>query len=226
MPTRNRYELATKSINSMFENCKSTDNFEVLLAVDNDDTDTTEKLAEYIKDKPNVKMYFYERQYYRGLNVYVNDLANKAEGTSLMLWNDDTVVESKDWDYEILKNHDKFCVLSPLVSNMENYWRTQGVLYPILPKKWIEITGEWARVPACDSAIDVLSKRLGILVNLETVRIYHDRYDNTGNNHDDTWKEVRAEKDNPQYVQQFHIGYPEVLEEHYTKLKNYLDSQK
>lgn len=226
MPTRNRYELAKKSIDSMFDNCLSTENFEVLLAVDHDDVDSNAKLSEYIKDKPNVKMFFYERQYYRGLNVYINDLALKAEGTSLMLWNDDSTIESKNWDHEILSNHNTFCVLSPKVSNMEDFWRHVGVLYPILPKEWIEVTGEWARVPACDSVIDIISKRLGVLVPLETVSIFHDRFDNTGNNRDETWVEVRTEKDNPSYVQQFQIGYPEVLEEHYNKLRSYLDNKK
>jgi glycosyltransferase involved in cell wall biosynthesis len=225
MPTRNRFELAKKSIDSLFENCQSIKNFEVLLAVDYDDTETTKKLADYINNKKNIKMFFYERQFYRGLNVYINDLAQRAKGTSLMLWNDDSIIESKNWDYEILKNHETFCVLNPLVSNMEDFWKNKGVLYPIIPKKWIEITGEWSRVPACDSVIDLLAKRLGLLVKLETVSIFHDRYENTGNNHDVTYKEVTADKVNPNYVKEFHIGYPEVIEEHYNKLKYYLDSK-
>lgn len=224
MPTRDRYEMATKSIDSLFNNCKNVNNFEILLAVDNDDTTTTDKLSKYIQDKSNVKIFFFERQYYRGLHNYINKLAIESTGTSLMLWNDDSTIDSKDWDYEIIKNHESFCVLSPKVQNMEDYWRNQGVLFPIIPKKWIEITGEWAQVPACDSVIDVISKRLGLLIPLESVVITHDRYDNTGNNLDNTWREVRSEKDNPNYNHIFHVGKPDVLELHYQKLKEYIQT--
>lgn len=224
MPTRGRYEMATKSIDSLFNNCKNVNNFEILLAVDNDDTTTTDKLSKYIQDKSNVKIFFFERQYYRGLHNYINKLAIESTGTSLMLWNDDSTIDSKDWDHEIIKNHESFCVLSPKVQNMEDYWRNQGVLFPIIPKKWIEITGEWAQVPACDSVIDVISKRLGLLIPLESVVITHDRYDNTGNNLDNTWREVRSEKDNPNYNHIFHVGKPDVLELHYQKLKEYIQT--
>lgn len=222
MPTRNRYELAVNSIESLFLNCKDPNNFEVLLAVDNDDKDTTNKLSEYISDKPNVRIFFFERQYYRGLHNYINRLALESKGTSLMLWNDDSTIDSKDWEYEIIKNHDKFCVLSPKVQNMENYWRHQGVLFPIIPKKWIDITGEWAQVPACDSVMDVLSKRLNIQVLLDTVLITHDRYENTGRNRDSVYLEVTAEKVNPEYHHIFNVGKPHILESHYEKLKEYL----
>lgn len=225
MPTRNRYEMATKSIGSLFQNCKDINSFEVLLAVDNDDIETTRKLEEYILDKPNVRMIYFERQYYRGLHNYINHLALESQGTSLMLWNDDSTIESKDWEYEIIKNHDSFCVLSPKVQNMENFWRHQGVLFPVIPKEWIEITGEWAQVPACDSVIDVISKRLGILVQLESVVITHDRYENTGNNYDQTYVEVTADKTNSNYVDMFHVGKPEILELHYNKIKDYLHNK-
>lgn len=225
MPTRNRYDMATKSIDSLFQNCRDVNSFEVLLAVDNDDTETTQKLEAYISDKPNVKMFYFERQYYRGLHNYINHLALESKGTSLMLWNDDSTIESKDWEYEIIKNHENFCVLSPKVQNMEDYWKHQGVLFPIIPKEWIDVTGEWSQVPACDSVIDVLGKGLGIIVPLETVVIMHDRYDNTGNNHDQTWTEVRSDKDNPQYNHIFHVGKPDVLVSHHNKLKDYLQNR-
>lgn len=222
MPTRGRYEMAKKSIDSLFDNCKDPNNFEVLLAVDNDDIETTEKLEAYASDKSNVRLVYFERQYYRGLHNYINRLASEATGTSLMLWNDDSTIDSKNWDEEILNNHNTFCVLSPKVQNMEHFWRHIGVLFPIIPKEWIDITEEWAQVPACDSVIDIISKRFGIQVLLDTVVITHDRYDDTGNNHDQTWIEVRSEKDNHNYRHIFHEGKPEVIEQHYNKLKEYL----
>jgi hypothetical protein len=227
MPTRNRFDLAVNSIESLFKNCKDIDSFEVLLAVDNDDLETTNRLSTYFYDRPNVKMFFFERQYYRGLHNYINKLVNEASGTSLMLWNDDSTIDSKNWEYEIIKHHDKFCVLSPKVQNMENYWRHQGVLFPILPKKWIEITKIWSPTPGLDSWIDVLSKRLGILVNLESVVISHNRFELSGDNKDQTYMEGRADLHNPALNGGFEVwSHSELLQEHQNLLFNYINTNK
>ena len=227
MPTRGRFELAVSSIESLFQNCKNKEDFEVLLAVDNDDTETTDKLSEYFKDRPNVRIIFFERQYYRGLHNYINGLVKEAEGTSLMLWNDDSTIDSKDWEYEIIQNHDKFCVLSPKVQNMEHYWRNQGVLFPILPKKWIEITKIWSPTPGLDSWIDVISKALGILVPLESVVISHHRYELSGNNQDQTYQEGRADLQNPEYQPGYEVwSHGQLLQEHQQKLLEYITANK
>jgi GT2 family glycosyltransferase len=226
MPTRNRFDLAINSIESLFKNCKDVDNFEVLLAVDNDDLETTNRLSTYFHDRPNVKMFFFERQYYRGLHNYINRLVNEASGTSLMLWNDDSTIDSKNWDYEIIKNHDKFCVLSPKVQNMEHYWKHQGVLFPIIPKKWVELTKIWSPTPGLDSWIDVLSKRLNILVNIESIVISHNRYELTGDNKDQTYIEGRADLQNPSLQQGFEVwNHSELLQQHQDLLSNYINQK-
>jgi hypothetical protein len=226
MPTRSRFKLAKKSIDSLFDKSHSFENFEILIAIDKDDSESNNLLIDYLKDKPNVSFHLFDRHGYKGLNIYYNYLALKAVGSSLMLWNDDSIIESFNWDLEIINNHTSFCVLSPFVSNMDNFWRHQGVLYPIIPKKWIDITGEWSRVPACDSVIDLIAKRLNILKKLETVHIYHDRFDLSGYNFDQTYLDAKNERSHPDNYIKFNIGYPEVIEEHYLKLKAYIDSSK
>jgi hypothetical protein len=225
IPTRKRFDIFEKSINSLFENCNSVENFEVLVAIDNDDIDSISKIENYILDKPNIKFFLYERQFYHGLHNYYNNLAINAVGDFLLLWNDDAIMKSKHWDIEILKYKGIFCVLSPKVDTMEDYWINIGVLFPIIPKKWIDITGEWSHVPACDSWIDVLSKRLHLLVNVENIVISHDRNDITGNNNDQTYLDGLSDKSNPIYNSLFNFGYPEILEEHYTKLYDFLENK-
>lgn len=227
LPTRGRYEMLTKSVNSLIENCNDLSKIEILLAVDTDDKDTTDRIIEYISDKPNIKMFFYERQHYKGLHLYITDLAKNASGSSLLVWNDDAIMQSKDWDVEILKAHKSFCVLSPKVGNMEDYWKHKGLLFPIIPKKWIEITGFWSPTPGVDSWVDVLSKKLNILVNLESVVIFHDRYELTGQNHDNTYVEVRMDKDNTSLHKSYEVwSYPEMLNDHYNKLLQYINESK
>ena len=221
IPTRKRFEMFTKSISSLYNNCSSIDNFEVLVATDNDDEETTSKIKDFFTHKTNLKYFTYERQYYYGFHHYINDLYNHAEGEFLFLWGDDAVMKSKDWDLEILNYSDKFCMLSPKVDNMESYWRDQGVLFPIIPKKWVDITGVFSLSPSCDSWADVLSKKLGIFTNLESVVLTHERYDLIGENNDENFKDSRDALQSPNY---HHIdsNLMNIIEEHSNKIKKYL----
>lgn len=226
LPTRNRFDMVVNSINSLFNTCSSIENFEILIALDNDDIETSNNLKSYLKDKTNVKLFFYERQFYRGLHNYYNDLCLKSSGTSLLLWNDDAIMRSMNWDLEILNNHTNFTVLNPKVDTMEHYWREIGVLFPIIPKEWVEVTGKMSCVPSCDSWVDVISKRLNILTPLGSVVISHDRADVTGNNNDQTFKDGFNDKFNPEFHSLFNVGFPDLLEEHYHKLNNHLNKNK
>ena len=190
LPTRKRFGLFNKSVTSLFNKCSNVDNFEVLVALDIDDTETIIKIENFIIDKPNVKYFLYERSHYENLHDYYNDLINKSTGTSLFLWNDDAVMDSDGWDLEILKYHKNFCVINPKVSTMVDFW-SRHVLFPIIPKKWVELTGQWAPYRGLDSWVDVLGKRLNIIENVSTIIITHDRFDLTGNNNDGTYVEGR-----------------------------------
>lgn len=218
--------MFVSSTTSLIEQCHSHENIEILLAVDDDDIETTKKISEFIKDKDYIKMFYYERKRYRGLHHYINDLAKKASDGSLLLWNDDAIMTSKNWDLEILKLHENFIVISPKVENMEEYWKNTGVLFPIIPKKWIDITEIWSPTPGLDSWIDVLSKKLNILHNVDSICILHDRYELTGNNDDETYIEGRVDKTTPSLQLGYEVwSYPELLEDHYNKLLDYVNKK-
>jgi len=221
IPTRKRFEMFTKSISSLYENCNSVDNFEILVATDKDDKDTTLKIKKFFKDKTNIRYFTYERQYYYGFHHYINSLSKKSKGEFLFLWGDDAVMKSKDWDLEILKYNGVFCMLSPKVDNMESYWRDQGVLFPIIPKKWVDLTGVFSMSPSCDSWADVLSKKLGIFTNIESVVLTHERADLIKGNQDENFKESRAAISNPKY-QHIDNNMMGIIEEHFQKIKEYI----
>lgn len=227
-PTRNRYEMFVKSISSLIENCNNVNNIEILLGVDYDDVETTEKISKFISDKNYIKLYYYERQRYRGLHHYINDLVKKTTDGSLMLWNDDAIMTSINWDTEILNLHDdNFIVINPKVINMEQYSRNDTILFPIIPKKWIEITESWSPTPGLDSWIDVLSKKLGITQSTGNISILHDRFDISGNNRDKTYDEGRADLQNPSLRRGYEVfSYPELLNTHYNKLLEHIKNNK
>lgn len=213
LPTRKRFEQLIKSVESLFQNCNNIDNIEILLGLDNDDVDTINKVNSYIKNQKNIKIYIYERFFYKNLHKYYNNLIQNGTGTSFLLWNDDAIMKSKNWDLEIINNQKEFCVLSPKHNHLS---MPSAVLFPVLPKKWLELTDIWSPYRGCDSWIDFLSKKLNVVKHIDTIIIEHDRHDITGNNKDETYIEGRIGGEDI-------MIYKNILESHYEIIKKYLD---
>jgi len=175
-PTRKRYDLFVKSTNSLIENCSDLNNLEILVAMDDDDVETVQKTKEYITDKPFIKLYVSERHFYRNLNLYVNATSKDATGEFLLLWNDDCMMTSKDYDLVMDKYKNKFVVVNPLVTNQTDYCRKDNqMLFPIIPKKWIDVTGRWSNSGACDSWVQLISNDLNISIYEDDIQIFHER---------------------------------------------------
>ena len=190
-PTRKRFELFKKSTDSLINNCNDINNLEVLVGMDDDDVDTIELVRDYIKDKEFIKLFVTERYTYGHLNYYVNYLSKESTGEYLFLWNDDCYMESKDFDLVMDKYKDKFVVLNPLVTNHVDFCRIHsGNLFPIIPRKWIEITGRWSGSAANDTWIEMISKSTNIVVIEDDIKLYHDRYDLTKQNADEVYYDV------------------------------------
>lgn len=194
-PTRKRYDLFVKSTESLIKNCSDVNNLEILIMMDDDDTETISKTEEYISDKPFVKIMVSERHYYKNLNLYVNAAASVATGDYLLLWNDDCIMESSNYDLIMDKYKDKFIVVNPLVVNHTEYCRQENrMLFPVIPKKWTEITGRWSNSGACDSWVELISNQLHISTYEDDIKIFHDRFNLTGNNLDEIYNESVDDK--------------------------------
>lgn len=194
-PTRKRFDLFVKSTESLIEKCSDVNNLEILVTMDDDDVDTISKTREYISDKPYIRILISERHYYKNLNIYVNSAANIATGKYLLLWNDDCIMESFNYDLVMDKYENKFMVVNPLVINDVNYCRTNNqMLFPLIPKKWINITGRWSNSGACDSWVQLISNELNLSIYEDDIKIFHDRYDLTRNNHDEIYIESVPDK--------------------------------
>jgi len=190
-PTRKRFDLFVKSTESLIEKCLDVNNLEILVTMDNDDVETITKTEEYISDKPFIKIMLSERHYYKNLNLYVNAAASVATGDYLLLWNDDCIMESSHYDLIMDKYKNKFIVVNPLVVNDIGYCRQENkMLFPIIPKEWVNITGRWSNSGACDSWIELISNELHISLYEDDINIFHDRYHLTGNNLDEIYTEA------------------------------------
>lgn len=155
MPSRERYELAKASIESLGEG-----RFEVLVRVDDDDP----QLKEY-KTLP-AKVVIGPRYGYEGLAKYYNELAAKAKGDWIMLWNDDATMETNDWLFRITNfNHTKPIVLNP--------WNPEDNLFPVISRKWYDIIGHFSLSTHADSWVQAVGSASGTQVYVEFIGIKH-----------------------------------------------------
>lgn len=146
---------------------------EVLLAVDEDDpTDYASWWSDYIVTP---------RHGYAGLHCYYNALAKQARGQWLLLWNDDAIMATDEWD-KIVRSHEPNVVLSP--STVHNPLCT----FPIVPRRFVEAIGHFSLNAHCDTWWQEIAQELGIL-EWPLIRVEHHRADVTGENADSVYRE-------------------------------------
>jgi hypothetical protein len=182
LPTRGRFELCCKSLDSLFNNAEDPHKIEVMIGYDNDDINIANQIKHYYRGRENIRFYEYPRYGYKYLNKYVNDLSLKANGKWLFLWNDDAIMESYGWD-NVINAYNRFCCICPR-TNTGHFG-----LFPIIPKKWVEITGHFSLNCSNDSWVEEISQDLNINIKEYNIYITHDRGDVTGNNRDTTFYE-------------------------------------
>jgi len=194
LPTRGRKEMFIESIDSLFATCSNISSFEVLAAVDEDDEETYQALQDYYSDKDNIHFFiFQKRQYYRGFHNYINFLVKQSKGKWLIIWNDDIIMRSFNWDKVIEGYKDQFVCLNPLCSNMTHYCRSKEYphlnLAPIIPKTWCEITGHYSSSPAVDSWVGDIAGMLDINIWEDRISMIQNRFDVNGMNEDETYSQ-------------------------------------
>ena len=100
LPTRKQTGMLRDCVGSIKRLASGTHNYEILLAVDRDDSETLAIIQE-IRDflPPNaLKVIITEPKGYVRLHEYYNELAAISSGQLLALWNDDVVMLSHLWD--------------------------------------------------------------------------------------------------------------------------------
>lgn len=188
LPSRGRIAALEKSVVTLLERASNAKQIEILLALDKDDRAVIEfatgKLKEILKDKfgCGYTVVSFNPIGYIRLNEYLNALSKISNGDWLFFYNDDAVMKTKNWDTEILKYSSQFRVLRAETTNEHPY-----AIFPIVPREWTEILGHLCPHQINDAWISHIAYMLDIMVNIP-VFVEHDRYDLTGNNHDNTYK--------------------------------------
>jgi Glycosyl transferase family 2 len=174
VPSRQRPELLARSIESLGEG-----DLEALVRVDEDDPSLERYLA--LED---IEVVVGPHHGYGSLQRYYNELAERATGEWLFLWNDDCVMQTPDW-LDIVRPYDgKMVVLNPN-TNHDN-WEIDMNVFPIFPRRMIELMGHLSLSNHNDSWIEFVARDAGIMVRVP-IMVLHDRADLTGQNDDETY---------------------------------------
>lgn len=188
LPTRGRPKPLEQCLRTLLDQAKRPDRIEVMLAFDNDDTDNIKYFVDVIQpylDDIGVEYNAiqFERLGYTRLNEYLNELARHSQGSWLFFWNDDAVMKTPHWDQVICDHGQEFYLLRAETNHEHPY-----AIFPILPKKWVEITGHLSPHQINDAWTSQVAWMLDIVKTIP-VMIHHQRYDLTGENLDDTFKD-------------------------------------
>ena len=189
MATRGRPELAFQSLRSLIDKADKRDAIEMIVGIDNDDTESvdyfTNTVVPWFKEQElDIVVLSFDRLGYAKLNEYMQTLALNSDGAWLIIWNDDAVMETENWDREIVSYTGQF----KLLAFKDNHNQHPYSIFPILPREWLVLFGTLSPQQACDAWVSQVAYVVDIFQRIETT-VTHDRHDLTGNNNDTTYAE-------------------------------------
>lgn len=203
LPTRGRTEALTRSLIGLLEKAHDLDNIQVLLGLDNDDVVGIKHFQESLQpqlDEMGVDYtaMTFEPLGYSRLNEYINVLSKNSNADWIFFWNDDALMESRDWDFEIVKHTGEFKLLAVHTHNDHPY-----SIFPIVPREWLDLIGHLSLHSMTDAWLSQIAYCVDIWERIN-VYVLHDRADLTGNNLDATYKERELLEGNPSNPRDFH----------------------
>lgn len=224
LPTRGRTEALKTSLESLVTKAQDPTRVEILMAFDHDDTASYDYFMSHTADiidnhGATYTCFGFERLGYIRLNEYVNFLANRAQGQWLMFWGDDAIMQSHGWDQRIREvNH--FRVLRIPTHNQHPY-----AIFPIVPRAWVQLFGYVSAHQLSDSWVSQIAYITDIMQNID-VTVTHDRFDITGNNGDDTWRNRPMLEGRPSDPRDFnHVSWRERRWQDSLRIAEYLRQQ-
>lgn len=200
----------------------------------------------------------FEKQGYEKLYVYYNELSKVATKKWLWLWNDDAKLHSKNPNQILKKYNDEFILINPSVGHpgikfqMEieknnnssyilneylfegkhiDFWDDHNktcIIFPIIPKKWIDVIGYYALSTAIDSWVEYVARLCNIVKSDSDLQIRNcNGYDEKGNFYSHETDEIC--KDKKEWVGEDNSGpkkfwtYVNIMNQDVEKIKNYLN---
>lgn len=203
LATRGRTDSLGRSIRSLVELASDISRVQLMFAFDRDDSVGLEYFTTDLKPWLDQRSVTYtamkfDRMGYIGLHKYNNAMAAASDAKWLCIWNDDAVMETQDWDKTIMSYDGQFKLLSYKTHNLHPY-----SIFPIVPRKWYDLLGYISPHPTQDGWVSQQAYMLDIYERID-VSVLHDRYDLTGNNLDETYRNRPMLEGKPDDPRDFH----------------------
>lgn len=180
LPTRGRSHLLRGSVASLLDQADKPDQVQLCYAVDKDDEHTVEDAYALARSHDNVSVT--DRFGYAGLHHYVNQLARRASGEWLFLWNDDAVMITGGWDRIVRAWPPRY-----ILDTWSNH-PPETCVFPIVPTEFVRWIGHFSLSPHNDSWWQYIGQWTKRLVRAD-IDVMHNRADLTGLNDDPTYRE-------------------------------------
>jgi hypothetical protein len=225
LPTRGRCDSLRSSVQSLFERASDPESIQIMFGFDNDDNLGTDyfrqEVEPYLKNqKISYCAFAFDPMGYIRLNEYVNYMALKSNANWLIFWNDDAVMETDNWDQIVNNYTGQFKLLAFHSHNDHPY-----SIFPIVPSAWLDLLGYLSPHQISDAWLSQQAYILDIWERIP-VHVTHDRYDLTGNNHDETYKNRPMLEGNPQDSRDFnHSSFRKLRYQDCDKLAKYMRTQ-
>jgi hypothetical protein len=177
-----------RSLHSLATTAQNPANIEVLIAYDDDDSESHEFFssacwAHWLADHVvSVQTFQVPRWGYRSLHEYYNYLATQSQGAWLLMWNDDALMETQHWDDQVRQNDNWRMLLHITCRNLV----MNCSIFPLFHRDWIDLFGTVSPINHPDSWISEVCWHANARKVID-VSTYHDRADLTGNNKDATF---------------------------------------
>jgi hypothetical protein len=188
LPTRHRTSLVERTVRSLLDLANTPAQIEIAVAYDEDDVEShsyftstawTNLVTGY---GAALQIHKTPAWGYQELHKYYNLLADHAQGKWLLIWNDDALMKSAGWDIMVEQQQDYIGMLHMITEN----YRPKFALFPLIPRKWIDIFGLVSLSNSNDSWIHHICLEADAIKLIDAV-VFHDRADLTGNNLDQTY---------------------------------------
>lgn len=226
LPTRGRAESLERSIRSLVDNADNIKRVQFMFGFDDDDLVGSEHFTKIVqpyldKKKINYTALSFEPMGYIRLNEYVNELARGSDARWLVFWNDDAIMHSEHWDTSIMNYQGQFKLLAFDTHNKHPY-----SIFPIVPREWLDLLGYLSPHQISDGWLSQQAYMLDIMERTD-IKVEHDRFDLTGNNHDETFKNRPMLEGNPSNPKDFHSDKNNQLRQaDAAKIAEYLEKER
>jgi len=217
LPSRGRPQGLFHAVSSLITRCNDPKSIEILLRLDDDDAESqkaVECMNRVFGDTVKIRCITGPRGGgYRDFHIFVEELCAVARGDFLLLFNDDTVMDTEGWDMKFAHFRNEFCVL-----RLDTSQNCHDNPFPAVHRKIHQVIGHFSKHAYCDAWMERISRRARILRSCH-VRVTHkQQYENPDATAEGALSEFASLSD-----QRNSIEYKNLLNADLAKVKSYLD---